>query len=711
MIFFDSDWSRYPKAVIHDTTNNISFLRTSIQLEKMGVRNNKFMLALTQPELAKYNPHKLTDPSVELRLAISYEAAINPWYFLRETVRILEQGSLDPVFYRLNRGNLSFTWLFFNFVHAFIMQPRQTGKSLGVICALAQPMFISGNKLNISHYAKDTTLIQENVDRLRMLRENLPDYMINRTSKDTDNKEGLEYFARQTKFQTYVAQPQPERAYNNARGMTTPSIWGDEVGYAINIDITYPVMMAATTAAAKSAKASGQIHSNLMSTTAPRIDSKPGKFVYNELILKSMPFNNRLYDADNREHLHEIVRTNSKNDMVSCIHSYLQLGFDHAWLQEATRKLGATQDDIDRDFLNILKAGTIDSALSPADIEILTRHKVTEPDYVEQHELYTITWYVPKEELHSPAFAQRSLIMGMDGSENVQLDFTAFTIIDTRDMSVLGTMRCNDMNIIRIGYFALYMLLRFPKMLFIPESNNIGRTVIDFLLEQLPMNKVNPFTRIYNQVVQDKGTNPTFKDVNIYDPDAIHQYRKHFGFRTTGKTRDHLYLTVLFKTLEYNKQKIRSPVLIDELATLVNRNGRIDHETGGHDDQVIAYLLGCHVMFAGKNLRYYCIDPLTVLSEMDKEVDTHKEEQLRLRAKIKELESEIGAIQDINLLRFKQMELKQLYKLVDHSISVAPIGHEQIARDMDRSSLQMQPGTTLPVGLTQEVMDALIGMM
>ncbi|MFR2988869.1 MAG: hypothetical protein ACLTMR_08550, partial [Faecalibacillus sp.] len=80
MILYQEDFY-YQNAIIHTTTTNKSFLRMHLLLKKMGIKNNAFFLALTQPELKNIHPHELKDPSPELAARIGLECKINPWYY------------------------------------------------------------------------------------------------------------------------------------------------------------------------------------------------------------------------------------------------------------------------------------------------------------------------------------------------------------------------------------------------------------------------------------------------------------------------------------------------------------------------------------------------------------------------------------------------------------------------------------------------------
>ncbi len=62
-----------------------------------------------------------------MRTKVQREARVNVWYYLRECVRIYEQGG-EPIPFRLDRGSCAMTWCFINGLDYTGMQPRQTGK-------------------------------------------------------------------------------------------------------------------------------------------------------------------------------------------------------------------------------------------------------------------------------------------------------------------------------------------------------------------------------------------------------------------------------------------------------------------------------------------------------------------------------------------------------------------------------------------------------
>lgn len=82
MILFANDW--LTQAAKPDfTTRNTSWLDYAGLLNKMGVKNCLFHLAIHDQGLIGIDPHR-TDLPTDIRTRIALECAINPWYTARE---------------------------------------------------------------------------------------------------------------------------------------------------------------------------------------------------------------------------------------------------------------------------------------------------------------------------------------------------------------------------------------------------------------------------------------------------------------------------------------------------------------------------------------------------------------------------------------------------------------------------------------------------
>ena len=112
------------------STRNTSFLKMHQYLKAIGIKNNKFMLALLDPDLAGIDPH---DPNLSTyyKSKVLAECMVNFWYFAREVVRVPDQGgSGKGIPLELHRGNMALFFCSIYNMNIFLELPRQHGKTL-----------------------------------------------------------------------------------------------------------------------------------------------------------------------------------------------------------------------------------------------------------------------------------------------------------------------------------------------------------------------------------------------------------------------------------------------------------------------------------------------------------------------------------------------------------------------------------------------------
>lgn len=687
-------------AHIHWNTTNSSFIRMSVVLKRMGIKNNAFFLALHQPELANVDPFDYKNLNEETIGKILLECKVNPWYFFREIIRIPTIGD-EAIKFELHRANLAAIWTFCNDLDFGLIQPRQTGKTYVTLSIVCYVMYVLADGMDIGLFTKDQSLVQDNVRRLKELRDCLPVYMIEKTTGDTDRKEGLSYAKKKNQYKTYTAAIDERSAYKQGRGATMAVLHFDEIAFLNYNWIIVPTAINAMLKASEQARKAGLPSPVIYTTTAGNPDTKPGAYALS-ILESAMPFSEAYYDLENREALMKLIDVSAPSKMLYLEFSYRQLGKSDEWFRDAAARSNSSQDDINRDLLNIWQSST-DKSVIPQNLLAKIRTSKMEPCFVDLADGFVVRWYVDRDIVPTDEFRHRPLIMGMDTSENVGRDYTTFVIIDPRDMKLLATCRCNESNTMQVARHIVTLLVRYPNLVFIPERNNTGIGIIDFVLEQLQAQNINPFMRIYNEVVQNQSE-PKYKNINIYNYREIFgTTRATFGFRTSGGTsgtsRHQLYKVTMMKTLEMNHSRIYDSSLISELCSLTERNGRIDHPVGYHDDTVIAYLLACYLVYFGKNLQLYGIPEGTILESVTvtgNEIEAStKAEQIKLRRRISELE-ELLARNNAHILRQSYLrELSVLRPLVDESItSVQPLAVSQM-QYQEREISGRLPGTAV----------------
>jgi len=690
MILYDKDILEQ-RCTIHYGTRNLSFIKMSYLLRQMGVKNNKFMLALIDPSLQGVDPHS-PDLTEEQMARIAIECKINPWYFFREVIRVAQPGA-EPVMYILNRANLALIWLHLNSVDTFLTMPRQIGKTIGVQGLMTYKIFIMGKNINVGLFAKDNDLRTENVSRLKELRNALPRYLFKVGPKyNTDNQEGLVYKPFKTKYITFVSQKDKRSAAGQGRGQTFTDEHWDEFGYYTNNHLSYPSAKAATDTAQPLARESGIPCANIMTTTAAMLEDPAGMYAHG-IKCDALRFSELLYDCKDNDELKRLVDSGSDGGMVYIEFSYKQLGKDDAWLKRVSR--GKTQDEIDRDYLNIWTHGSAGSLINT---EVLKRLKLSaiEPLYTEIKEDLIVRWYVDSKTRKSQEFISKPYILASDTADNVGRDATSLVMIDPATMEVLMVCKSNQSSLAHVVLVVVDLLRTFNRTIFIPERNKGGAFLVDMVLHALKDDRsFNPWSRIYNTHHQDYSSkSPDCRRLDLNSGSI----RKMFGFTTTASetSRKLLYQSIFTTVVNRNVDRIHDSTLIDEISGItVDPKGRIDHTSDSHDDVLIAYLIGCWFIMYGRNHHMYGIRENEILQDFSvdsADVDpVTRERNASAKKRMKYLE-EMLSTSDISdmIRRAFEKELNYLKRILPSKGSGDDIiSLKQVKEESDRLKVEV----------------------
>lgn len=667
-----------PKALPDLTTNNKHFLRFAGLLKKKGIKNYLFCLALRDQGLKGIDPHSLNndnDPDFKMRLRVLREASRNIWYYLRECVKFPGANGLDHM--RFNRANCAMVWCFMQGIDYIAIQPRQSGKTTMALILSDWCTYLGCNNFGMGMYCSGDSLRKKNLEALRTIRDNLPKYFVMDNKSGTDNSEMINYARLKNKYWTFIAQKSEVAANNVGRGFAIMALHADEPAFCANIKVSMPVMRAAMTTAADAAKKFGFPHSLLYTTTAgdPSTPSGEEAFIY---VNRAFKMTEKLYDFEDRESVRAFLKANSINGAVNGTFSHLQIGMSNEKLIDEIKQKNYSYDTVMRDFLNRWYVGAGTPILPQTVIKRISASRAKDgPLYLEMLDDFVINWYIPEDEVRK--FKNKSIIVGLDASEMVDRDFTTAVGIDPTTLKTLFTFRCNSANITAVARFCASMMIKYTKMILVPEAKSSGRAITDAITENLVARGISPFTRIYNKIVQEYDTNSTFKKMDIRDVDLYNNGgRKHVGFQTSGKSREVLYKNVLQKAASISADHIADGTLIDELTSLEVRNGRIDHSTGKHDDMVISWLLAHWLVFYGSNLRFYGLD-ISQIDNVATESNASKadiDREIKLRELYNETKQKMEVQVDPYLKASFAQQLRVLQSKMSGDIKLAPIAQE-----------------------------------
>lgn len=688
MILYRDDYLTQPYYL--QQTSNKSFLRMHSLLKAMGIKNNSFFLACTQKELLDIDPHNEKQITPEIAARIAYECKVNPWYYFREVVRMPSQGG-DSVPFILNRANLALIWVFLNGTNIYLVQPRQTGKTISTQAIASWIMFIGTKNFTMAMYTKDNKLREENVSRLKYIKEELPSYLTHFNKlEDTTNKQTIAYAALHTKYDTYVAQSDVMGADTIGRGATVSVAHIDESEFFENLNITYPVLSGTMTRAIQQAKAAGLPNGVIITTTAGRLESESCQYCMG-MIDRCAAFTESFYDCKNKEEFHELIATNSTNKMVYAQFSYLQLGLTDEWLKDAIARSNATRDAVLREYLCIRTSG-VDNSVIPIHLLEKIKKSIKDPVHVETiNSRYIFKWYVRPETILNNK--NTTIVMGLDTSECIGRDFTSLVMLDARDMSVVCTARCNEADLIKLALYLAEFMVKNSNTFLVPERKSTASMMIALICTTLRKNGINPWTRIFNVVVQNKNEEP-YRSIDLTEPDLEEgPYKKYLGFTTTGSgemSRNALYSNTLMKAIEMNHDRMHDTTLITELSSLSQKNGRIDHTASGNDDTIIAFMLAAFFIYFSRNLNYYSINRECFLNEVGAggiKIDTkEKEKQNEILKQIIELRKEIKRLSLSSYVEPLERQLKHLESLLDPNVvDITPLTQEQVTKSQNKN--------------------------
>jgi hypothetical protein len=682
MILFAEDWYKHPRAIIDMKTSNDSFIRLAGLYRKMGVVNNAFCLALLNPDLQGVDPFA-PDLTLEEMASIAVEIANNPWYFMREIARVPAIGGGPATPLLGNRGNVALFWSFFNHIMTFLIQIRQTGKSLNTDMLMVLLMNFMCQNTDINLLTKDDILRRANIDRIKNIMSELPGYLQQRGKDDTNNGEVVTVNSLNNKYKTHVPQSSEKGAYKLGRGLTSPIFHIDEAPFQPNIEIAMGSALAATGAAVDKAKANGSPYGTVITTTAGKKDDKDGKFVY-KLVSGAAVWTEKFFDARNADELEDMVRKASRGEhggvyRVNITLNHRQLGKDDRWLRQKLEEATVSGDDANRDYFNMWTSGSQSNPLPIYILEAIAK-SVQDVKYTEiSPEGYITRWYIEEHEIEERMRNGR-YVFGMDTSEASGGDDISLVLLDVETLEVVAGGTYNETNLITFCKWVCSWFTRWDTTTGIIERRSTGGMLMDYLLLMLPSLGIDPFKRIYNRVVQEYDEMPDrFKEIQVpmtrRDQDVYVRFKKTFGFATSGglgqNSRMELYSTTLQLAAKRSMNFIQDKTLIDQITGLITKNGRIDHEDGSHDDMVIGWLLTHWLITKGKQLAFYGIDQrrigMGISSQASDEYAAElvfRQEQERLRMEMDELGMDLAKESDEWVVMRMEHQLRMLNKLV-----------------------------------------------
>ena len=436
------------------STTNQSFLEMSDYLQRIGIRNNRFMLALLDPDLANIDPH---DPNLPAfyKTKVLLEVRNNFWYFLREVVRVPSAGG--PSKFILNRGNMAFLYLASMNINTLQIQPRQTGKTIGSAVYLLYVYnyrTVATFSPILSKEFRDSKL---NLSRIREIRDLLPPYLrfdaiyseVNgKKKKISSTATFMENALNHNKIQAFAKARNELSAANLLRGLTFPIFWADEVAFIPFFKTIYGNMIPAMSKATDIARTNNVPYGLIYSTTPGFLTTDEGKYAY-DVMNAATPWNEMWYDLGYQQIL-GIIESNRRSNFVFIQYTYQQLGYSEEWFYERCKEANWEWPLIRREYLLEWSDEAENNPFTKEELDTVRkfcREPIKTVLIFKKYEL-KIFKEIPLKANLVPKYPP---IIGVDPSGGVSKDWSCLTFVDSKTTEVFAELRCNSISLIDLA--------------------------------------------------------------------------------------------------------------------------------------------------------------------------------------------------------------------------------------------------------------------
>ena len=425
----------------HHSTSNKSFVDMAMYLKDRGVKHYEFMLLLLDPDLAGVDPYDPRLSSV-MKTKILREVLYNPWYFIREVVRIPQAGKAGGIPFVLHRGNLAMLFCLMLNLNTMCILPRQTGKTY---CAVVWYLYLFNfgtNSSEISFLNKKFDDSKNNLARVKDTRELLPSYLRmdqmfgpdGSKLKGRNSVESMAHPINRNIIRTVASARDKTSAASLMRGRTTSIIYIDEYAFIKHNKIIYMNMVPAWNTAANNARQNHKPYGMLITTTPGMLATEEGQYCF-EAMGNATKFNEGWYDLTYGE-IMDIINTNERSTFVYIEYSYQQLGYSEQWFRDLCRNMELDWDAIRREVLLEWSPSVENSPFRKEDLDTIRNLLRAPIGSFMVFNKYPIIVYERMDPKHVP-------LIGVDTSGGYQRDSSAITIVDSWTTRVTAEFNCN----------------------------------------------------------------------------------------------------------------------------------------------------------------------------------------------------------------------------------------------------------------------------
>jgi hypothetical protein len=628
---------------IHKETSNQSFLDMHHYLKSQGIQNNDFFLGLLDVGLAGIDPRDPNLPT-NMKARVMNECRRNYWYFLREVVRIPDQGGTvgSGRRYKLHRGNLAMNFLFTLNFNQYVELPRQHGKTVAAICRYLWVYNFGTSNSEIMFIHKDHGGSKGNLKSFKNIRDSLPSYLQMSSATNAEGKKlkipntvvMIQHPYNNNKITTFPSARTREAANNLGRGATMPLQYYDEFAFMPYNKDVYLAATPAFSTASKNAQSNNAPYGILITSTPGDLLTDSGAYAF-EFRNRATPWNEHYYDL-NYQQLQDLKNSNTESSFFLIRYSYLQLGSGQDYFKKMVIDLGdypAVRREVLLEWAKIANNCPFTQEELDKIKEFLKQPIRTL--FFGRFQQYQFNVYEDLDTNYPP-------IIGVDVAGATYKDSSAITIIDSKTTRVTATLNCNYMPADDLAEVLYQLIVKYlPNgIINIERNGGFGLSVIQRLCKTSV--KKNLYWEIKDKIIEESydgiRVNKRPQKVRVYGTDSTKDVRARL-------------IEILRERVNLHKDKFIAPILHDEMQSMeVKKNGKVEHSDNSHDDQVFSYLMALYVWYEGKDLaeRYHIIkntiktDQDIDIEELGFEDSLEAKEHVDLETSIYDPESEIA---------------------------------------------------------------------
>lgn len=572
--------------------------------------------------------------------------------------------------YKLQRGNLAMNFLFMLNFNQFVEMPRQHGKTTAALCRYLWVYNFGTSNSEIMFIHKDHSGSKKNLKDLKAIRDALPSYLQMSSAVTNDGKKlkvpntvvMIQHPFNNNKIITFPSARTKDAANNLGRGSTQPIQYYDEFAFMPYNREVYLAASPAFSTASKNAASNNAPYGMLLTTTPGDLLTDSGQYAYN-IRNNATPWNEQYYDFT-YDQLIELRNSNTNNSFFMISYTYQQLGSGQEYFKQQVVILNRDWAAIRREVMLEWAETATNCPFSQEDLDIIKTH-LKEPIRTilfGRFKQYQFNIYEDIDTSYPP-------IVGVDVAGAMYHDSSAITVIDSKTTRVGATLNCNYMPSDDLAEVIYELATKYlPNCVINIERNGgFGASVIQRLVKTSV--KKNLYWEIKERIIEE-----SFNGVrSVKRPQKVRVY----GLDSNREVRARL-IEILFDRVALHKDKFVAPILHAEMQSMeTKKNGKVEHSSNSHDDQVFSYLMALYVWYDGKNLaENFHIMKNTIKTDQDEDIEELEiEDSLESNTKVEidnlaiDPESEIGVdlqwvIANSKLITSRDLQDNQHFEIV-----------------------------------------------